>query len=80
MPLPEPLLDRTKKLLRQCNEHISQREIAERSGVGLPWLKSFAQDIADDPRVKLVQRVHDFCWLYLEAQRNGRSSERAPAA
>lgn len=81
MAREEKLLDRTERLFRQTNKLISLREIAERSSVGFEWLRKFSQGKIDDPGVKSVQALHDFCDLYQRARKNDAAiQERAPAA
>jgi predicted transcriptional regulator len=58
MTEPEPLLDRTKKLLSECD--LSLPVLAGRAGVGYEWLKKFASGDVPDPRVKRLQKLHDY--------------------
>ena len=83
MPQPEPLLNRTERLLRRYMPELTLRVIAERAGVGFEWLRKYSQGKFDDPGVKRIQRLHDFLALYDQAQRNvgaNTNEERAPAA
>jgi hypothetical protein len=54
------LLERTRKLLADCD--LPLREIAEKAGdpVKYEWLKKFAGDYESDPAIGRVQRLHDF--------------------
>ena len=54
------LLERTRKLLSDCD--LPLREIAEQVGdpVKYEWLKKFAGDYESDPAIGRVQRLHDF--------------------
>lgn len=54
------LLERTRKLLADCD--LPLREIANGAGdpVKYEWLKKFAGEYESDPAIGRVQRLHDF--------------------
>lgn len=54
------LLERTRKLLSECE--LPLREIADGAGepVKYEWLKKFAGEYESDPAIGRVQRLHDF--------------------
>ena len=65
MTLPEPLLDRTFRLVKASG--LSYRKIAAGSGEDLSWVAKFCQGNIAEPGVKKVQAVHDFLVAYLAA-------------
>lgn len=56
--MDESLLGRTKDLL--ASREGTLEEIAEKSGVGIHWLRKFACGHITNPTVNNLQQLHDF--------------------
>jgi hypothetical protein len=59
---PEPLLDRTYRLLDATD--LTYRQVAAGADVDMNWLAKFKQRAIAEPGVGKVQRVHDFLIAY----------------
>lgn len=58
---PEPLLDRTYRLLANRRDlDLTLKDIAEGADVDESWLAKFNRKVIPSPGVNLVQKVHDF--------------------
>jgi len=75
MDLPEPIYDVALRLTKRCD--LDTHMLARRAGVGFEWLRKFRAGKVKDPRIRSLQRLHDFLVIYETDRRQALESAEA---